>query len=422
MGISSLTYVPPVRRRALPAPLDYELIETATELFDAGSFLESVHKVFAHILPNSGGSGGNGGNGGNGDNGGSSNATPIDLAKQATFTQGSSRVFAKVDDNLFFLSVPLVKLPSGGGGAVAALRYILTSINSSGQLYQARLRGDDVHLEFTEKLSALHPQKLLEVLRRMPIEADSHDDWMIGQFQATALERATIEPLDVDELARVELLWRAHWRDVEELLKEAQRKRSMFFLNELTSFVISRVRFAMPPLGGNLGPRFSASANTFNDVDVDPMKREAALSKCIKEMKAISKEELAKSLGHTQYAISPLADGTPGRISGFFSPGDYMEQIEGAKSGGRTMDAALALTGTYYYLLANYAWPAEVEEALKSGLLAASEKPWREAANVLFAHAKTVADEYGGDDDDDDEEEEEEEGADEEEEEDDGDE
>jgi hypothetical protein len=95
--------------------------------------------------------------------------------------------------------VPLVRL-TPTGNAVAALRYALTTISGSGQLYQPRLRGDDLYLEFRDKLTRMHPAKVLEVLRRMPVEADRCDDWLVGQFGAQPLERAAIEPLTEDEL------------------------------------------------------------------------------------------------------------------------------------------------------------------------------------------------------------------------------
>ena len=395
MSIASPMYAPPIRRRVDAVTQDYELIDAATERFEAGDFLDAVHKVFAHVMP----------------------GVAIDLAAApATFVQGSSRVTARIDDGIFTLSCPLVRLPAGGG-AVAALRYVLSRINGSGQLFQARLRGDDLFLEMKEKISALHPQKLLEVVRRMPSVADQHDDWMVTQFGAIELDRAPIEPVSDAELAAAWELWQTHWRDAEELLKEAQRKRSTWFLNEATSFVLTRIRFALPLCGGVL-PRLLESGRTFNDSDVDPMKRETSLAKCIKEMKAVTREELGKSLGHAVYALSPMAEGTPQKLSGFFGPGSYMETIDKYRAGGQVVDAALALAGTCYYLLAHHSWPLEVEEAIQAGLAEASGKPWRDAANSLFAHARTLVEQFGGDDeegDEDDDEDDGEEGSDDEE-------
>ena len=341
---------------------DYELLDAAIEQFDAGEHADATKKVFEHL------------------------GLAVDLDAGGSFAQGSSRVTAKIEDRAFAMAVPVVKLPPGGA-AIAALRYILSRINGSGQLYQARLHGDDVVLEFRERLSALHPRKLVEVLRRMPVEADSHDDWMIKEFGALPLDRAPIEELDDTEAAVAAEIWAAHWANVEELLKEVQRKRSLWFLGEVTSYAHQRIRYLLP-LGGSLLPRLGQAAGTFNDSDEDPSKREAALGKCIKEMKAITPAELRANLGHAQYAISPLAEGTPHKISEFFAPGNYMESIDKARTTGQSIDAGIALVGTYYYLLATATWPEEVEEVLKQGIALTSGKPWRDAANALFAHAK----------------------------------
>jgi hypothetical protein len=394
MTTVSPSYAPPVRRRTAAAALDFELIDAAIELYDQGQVLPALHKVFAHVLPNQ---------------------AAVDLSiYPISFTQGSSLVTARLEGDELIIAVPLVRLPSGGA-AIAALRYVLSRINSTGQLYQARLRGDDLQLEFRDKLASLHPQKVLEVLRRMPVEADAHDDWMVSQFGAIALERAPIAALSDEEFARAEAVWRTHWNDVEELLKEGQRKRSVWFLNELTSFAHCRIRYALP-LGGSVLPRLNESVRTFNDSDVDPTKRETTLARCVKEMKALSSDELRKSLGHATYAISPLGEGTADKLGGFFAGGNYIESIDKYRST-QPIDAGLALVGTYYYLLATFAWPDEVVDALEQGLAETAGKPWRDCANALFDHAKAVVeqfvDEDEGDEDDDDDEDDDEEAADE---------
>jgi hypothetical protein len=386
-------YTPPIRRRNVSSARDYELFDAALESFEAGEHAEAVAKIFKHLFPD----------------------LAIDLAAGAAFAQGSSNVRVRVVDGVFTMTVPVVKL-AAGGGAIAALRYALTKINGTGQLYQARLHGDDLVLEYQERIAALHPHKLIEVLRRMPVEADSHDDWMIKEFGAQPLDRAAIIEVDDGEAAIAAEVWAAHWTFVEELLKEAQRKRSIWFLGEITSYAYQRIKFLLP-LGGSLMPRLGEAQNTFNNSDTDPSKRETSLHKCIKEMKAVTPAELRANLGHASYAINPLADGTPGKISEFFAPGNYMESIDKARSTGQTIEAGIALVGTYYFLLGTAVWPQEVEDALKEGIAQAAGKPWRDAANLMFAHAKHLSDTYGGDDEDDDDEddedEDEEEGTDE---------
>jgi hypothetical protein len=391
MAITSLTYELPVRRSNRRASPDYEKLEAAAALAEEGRSIESLVKVFEHFFP--------------GD-------PPPDFAKEPhAFTQGSSRVSTRVENDDVLITVPLIRLPTGGS-AIAALRHILTKIAATGQLYQPRLRGEDIHLEYRDPLARFHPAKVVEVLRRMPTEADDNDDFLIGQFNAIPLERVPIAALDDAEVARSETFWRQHWNDVDELLKECKRKRSMFFLNELTAYAIHRVMFTLP-LCGFVASRLEEAASTFNDGDEDPMKRETSLGKAIKDMKAVSSDELKKSLGHATYAISPLDEGTPHRLS-ILAPGNYMETVEELRKSGKSMDAALGLIGTYNYLLARYTWEEPIETALKDGLAQASGKPWREAASFLFDHAKDLAAKFAEEEEDEEEEDEEEEGEEEE--------
>jgi hypothetical protein len=380
MSLSSFTFVPSVRRQGTFPALDYELLEAAHALSDEGRVREAIAKVLAHLFP--------------------LQPVPDDLTQEPfVFTQGSSRVSVRIEGDELAISVPLVKLP-GGGGTVAALRYLLTRISGSGQLHQPRLRDDGVSLEFRDQLARLHPSKLIEALRRMPLEADSSDDWLIGQFQVLPFERATIDPLEAEELARALAVWRAHWDEIEELLKESQRKRSMFFLNELTAYGLYRLRYALP-LCGFVASRIEEAAGTFNDTDTDPLKREAALAKCAKDMKAVSADELAGSLGHASYAISPLQEGKPEVLTSYFKTGDYLKSIDKLRTTGKSLDAALALVSTYCYLLGRFSWPAPIAADLESGLTKISGLPWREVANTLYAHVEELIERYGDDGDDD---------------------
>lgn len=380
MAIASLTFVPAVRQRAKAVTLDYELFETAIALFESGKTTESMQAVFAHLFPDQ--------------------QVP-DIATTAySFAQGSSRVKVSIADEHISIVVPLVKLPAGGNG-IAALRFLLTKISGSGQLHQPRLHGDDVYLEFRDRVSRMHPYKLIEVLRRMPIEADNNDDWLIGQFSAQPLEREPIPDVTDEEFERSQAIWAAHWNDVEELIKESQRKRSVFFLNELTAYAFYRVRYALP-LNGFLHAKLSEYARVFNDSEEDPGKRETTLSKCIKEMKAVSPADLRRDLGHPSYAISPSADGTPAVLTSYFGPGTYADTIEQYRTTGKSLEAAMALISTYTFLLGRYAWPPPIEADLTKALTAASGKPWREVATLLTEHGKELVEAYGGDDDDDD--------------------
>ncbi|MBX3182985.1 MAG: hypothetical protein KIT72_17665 [Polyangiaceae bacterium] len=380
MPITSLAYEPSLRRSVRRAPRDFEKLEVAVELYENGRSLESIHQVLEHLFPEH---------------------EAADLAKAPfVFTQGSSKVTVSVEGDHLLVTVPVVRLPSGGS-AIAAMRYVLTMIAGSGQLHQPELRGEEIHIRFKDELARIHPAKLIEVLRNIPLEADRSDDWIIGQFSAEPLERAQVDDLTDEEAARAEAFWQRHWDDVDELIVECQRKRSVFFLNELTSYALTRVSHTLP-LTGYIGLRLSEAGSTFNDNNVDPSKREAALVKCAREMKAISGDELRKSLGHATYALDPRAEGTPGVLGEHLdAERDYGQMIERLRTGGKSLDAALALIGTYTFLVARFSWPAVVEASLVDGLTQSSGKPWREVVTLLLDHSKELISNFVSDDEDD---------------------
>jgi hypothetical protein len=373
MALTSLEYDAPIRRPLRQGGLDYELLETSIALHEEGRPLDSLAKVLAHLFPG--------------------RELP-DLAKAPfSFTQGSSKVTLQMDGDDVLISVPLVRL-SAAGNAVAAMRHVLTKISSTGQLYQPRLRGDDIHLEFRDHLARLHPAKVVEVLKRMPVKADEHDDFLIAQFGALPLERAPIADLDDAELARAEDIWRRHWSDVEEMIKESQRMRSHFFLNAATAYAFHRICGVLP-LAGFLLYRLNESAGTFLPSDEDPNKREATLAKWAREMKAVPREELKKSLGHAEYAISPLTDGEPSLLGNVIGKCDRMETIQQLRTSGHSFDAALGLVSSFHFLLARFSWPEAVEGAMRAALSSVSGKSWRETAAHLTDQARAVVELVG---------------------------
>jgi hypothetical protein len=372
MSLTTLEYDAPIRRPMRQEGLDYELLEQAVTLHEEGRPLESLGKVLAHLFPG--------------------HERP-DLAKAPfSFIQGSSKVTLRLDGDHVLVSVPLVRL-SASGNAVAAMRHVLTQISSTGQIYQPRLRGDDIHLEFRDRLVRLHPAKVVEVLKRMPVKADVHDDFLIGQFGAAPLERAPIADLDDAELSRAEDIWRRHWTDCEEMVKESQRKRSLFFLNAATAYAYHRICGVLP-LTGFLLYRLNETAGTFNPSSEDPHKREDTLAKWAKEMKAVPREELKKSLGHAEFAISPLNDGEPSLLNSMIGESDRMETVHQLQRSGHSFDAALGLLSTYNFLLARFAWPAPVEGAIRAALSDVSGKPWREIAAHLTEQAKAIVEQF----------------------------
>ncbi|MEZ4399553.1 MAG: hypothetical protein R3B06_06025 [Kofleriaceae bacterium] len=375
MAITSLSFATPLRRLPAPRRLDYGLLEAAMAHAEAGATGDAVAGVLGHLFPDA--------------------PVPDLTAGPFAFVQGSSRVTVALDGDALAVTVPLVTL-AGARNPVAALRYILTTVAGSGQLYQPRLRGDDITLEFRDKLSRMHPAKLLEVLRQMPVEADRVDDWLETEFGARPLERAPITPLDDAEAAAADALWRSHWADVEELVKESQRRRSVFFLNEVTALALFRVQFALP-VCGVLAAQLTESAGTWNDGQQDPTKREASLARCARDMAALPAATLRANLGHAAYALAPLAPGEAATLTSYFGGGDYLSAIDKYRTSGRSFEATLALWSSTTYLLARYAWPPETAAALMGALAAASGKPWREASAVLWDKLRAVAELFGAD-------------------------
>lgn len=373
MPIATLHLPQPIRRRHAIAPRDYGRRDKAIELYEAGRYQDSVREAFAYLLPGV--------------------EIPDLTHAPVCFVQGSARVRAQFEGSEMVLRTVLAAI-GPDSQATAALRFFLTRLSSTGQMFQPRLRGEEIALEFRDQLALLHPGKLIEVLQRMPMEADSNDSWMIDQFGVQTPDREPIAPLDADEFARALEIWNAHWAAVDELMTESRRRRSVRFLDAVGAFAAYHVRYTLP-LFGAIRARLNEGADDFTDRDENPNKRDVALAKCLKDMRRFSSDELQQCLGHATYAINPLQEGTASLLTSTLGSGNRMQTTGELRATGRSMEAALELISDYLDLLAHYSWSAEVENALRAGLNLVSGRPWREAADVLWNHANATAKVFG---------------------------
>lgn len=371
MAISSLTLPAPIRQRLSVAPRDFYRRDHAVELFEQGDALGGAIEALRYLLPG---------------------MEIGDLMSPLRLVQGTARVYVSVADDILTVRAHLAAL--GDPPSTAALRFFLTRISGTGQLYQPRLRGDQVVLEFSDRLSLVHPLKLIELMQRIAMEADNHDQWLIDAFGVTTPDREPLTALSDEEFERAWTIWQAHWEAVDALMVESRRRRIIRFLDALGAFAVNQVRYTLP-LFGSIRQRLNDAADDFTDRDEDPSKRDAALSKCIKEMRAIGREELRANLGHARYAISPLHEGTPSLLTSMLGAGSRMQATSDLRAAGRALEASLELVADFLYLLAHHTWSAPIEQSLRQALDAVSDKPWREAADTLWSHANQIARTYG---------------------------
>jgi len=373
MPIASLSFPLPIRRRPSVAPRNFIRRDRAIELFESLRFDESVCETLAYPLPE---------------------LRIPDLRTQAfSFVQGSARVHLSIAGERLVVRAVLAALPSATS-ATAALRYFLSRLSSTGQVFQPRLNERTIALEFADDLRLLHPHKLIEILQRLPMEADSNDGWMVGQFGVETPDREPLTALDDDESRRAIEIWQLHWASVDELMVECRRRRSLRFLDALATYAVDQTRYLLP-LNGAVRAKLNEAADVFADKDGYPNRRETTLVKCIREMRAIEGAELALSLGHASYAINPLREGTPSLLTSILGGGSTMQTIGELRASGRALEAAIELIADYHYLLAHQTWSPEIEAALRAALDGVSNRPWRDVADGLWNHANLTAKIYG---------------------------
>jgi len=379
MAIAGLVFPSPLQKRPTFVKQDYARRDQAIRLFESNEPLSAAHETLRYLNPGAG---------------------KFDLAKAPLrWAQGTAQIQIALEANRLSIKSQLICVNAAKSNP-AVLRYFLSKISNTGQLFQPRLSGDVLELAFSEQLNLLHPQKLIEVLQKLPGIADSHDAWLCDELGADLSERAKPKALSAPERKRALSFWTQHWRDMEALLLESRRRRSVQFLDSVGRLAINHVRYVLP-LFGSLRHTLNQSADVFTDRDENPKVRENELARSIRTMREASEEQLLSCLGHVHFAFSPWTPGSADVLRSAIGNVHHMHQSNEMRLSGRALEASVGLVANFLYLLAYFAWPAPVERALRAAIAAASDKPWQEAADILWKHAQAIADKLGSSSDED---------------------
>lgn len=374
MAISSL-YLPPSLRRAITfAPRDHLRRERAIELYENGEHRVAIDEAIGYLLLP---------------------GQPVaDLSNAPLcLVQGTARLRLQIEGERLVGSAVLGRL-GANSSATAALRHFLSSVSGTGQLFQPRLRDDVVSLEFDERLTLLHPYKLIELVQRLAEAACNADSWLADDFGMQTLDREALAPLDGDEVQRATQIWSAHWAAVDTMVDEIRRHRSSAMLNRVADYAYSQILYALP-LNGALPEQLHDANEIYADREEQPAKRLAILAKTVKDARALPEAELVASFGHVGYAINPISEGNASLLAKVLSGTQREQAIADYDAAGRTFESALYQAVDYLYLLAWFVWPPTVEAALREALDLASERPLREAADTLRTRATAILRAHG---------------------------
>ncbi len=379
MAITSL-YLPRTLRRPIPyAPRDHLRREKAIELYEAGEHRAAIDEAVGYLLLP-------------GQPAPDLSNTPLCLV------QGTARVRLHIEGDRFVVRAVLGALPMEGA-ATAALRHFLSKLSGTGQLFQPRLRGEVVSLEFEDRLTLLHPHKLVEVVQRLAEAACNADSWLAEEYGMQSLDREPVQPLEDADVQQAITLWRQHWLGVEAMVDEVRRHRSSALLNRVADFAYSQIIYALP-LNGALPERLNDANNIYGDRDEQPARRLALLAKSVKDARELPEADLVASLGHVDYAINPISEGNASLLAKVLSGSQREQAIADYHAGGRSFESALYQAVDYLYLLAWFVWPPAVEDSLRDALDQATDRPLREAADVLRARATAIVRAHGQGEDD----------------------
>lgn len=361
----AFTYIEPVVART-HGTVQGEKLEQAVDLFKDGQYLASLHALLdglgASFRPKYGNESGT----------------------AFRIPHGSILVHIRVEGDELIIYADFLTIPEKH--RVAMLRQVL-EINT-GKLMLARFipDGDKLRMEYRCPMAQAHPVKIEGVLTNICMIGDRYDDEFCTKFGAERCYEPEITPYPEAELERVyEAIQRVCQRALDECAAFTTDREPQEAWAMLNATLRQIIYFARPQ--GDLERRIDRA---ISELDEDKPAGELVVhaENFLRELMAMSREEMAKSLYYVETLISAKGGSSLQNIQENLSTSFQRatKAIQEHDYQGCVLRTTYAFYTVYYYndLQRN------VNELWSRALAAASDKPLQEAASILYSAYRRV--------------------------------
>jgi len=305
----------------------------------------------------------------------------VDTSGEVDITgyQGSAQMNIHVDDDVFRVKAPFLKI-TDGTNKVALLRKI-AEINFSAMSLAQIVRHDRrLCFEYEMPVALAQPNKVYDILWEVSVNADKYDDLLINHFGADFVMAPSKKELTPEESREVRWQIEQLFEDFRQIMDYFVRHRHEDYKWELSA--ITLLKFSnMPYVHGQLRTDLINEISQMFDSDISFDYRADRAARYVKKLMETPMEELFENIYHAPQFVSLRWRMTEDIIAERLK--NYVQTVETNHQKERLMYQYYYLKIIFHKLIYDYNLEKDYLEAIQHTLVAVNGKDYEEAVPLL---------------------------------------
>jgi len=338
-----------------------------TETYEAGKFHEAFVELLNYIDPELVAKTGNA------------------VRTEFTVPHGSVLVHIKIENGMFTVDAPFLKLPEKA--SVALLRQVAQINFSPLSVSGIELEGDQLTFRFQCPLNLCEPFKIYYVLKEICQNADMYDDEFIKKFGAVRLREPLVTYYDKQKLDEM-------WNLLQKFATEALEYIKFFTDKRWDGYVWDAIIHALYKIEYILGPQgffrneLEKIVNTMWNKDIPLNEVNSKGQKYLQSLQTYKREDFDKDVYQIRNFVPYKSYLSIEQLKENLAESQNTAQNELNSNNfiGATYTLMLVLLKNFY----NYTIPTAQADILRHGLSESSGRTWQDAANILMIAVKSI--------------------------------
>lgn len=346
--------------------LNTENWPAVVETFQAGRHRDSVYALLDYIDP------------------GLRQATGNAGQTEFLIPHGSTVARVNVSNETLRVSLPFLGLPEKGN--VALLRQVSELNFSALTLAQIHLKDGALSFEYEAPLEVCEPWKTYAVFSEICLTADAHDDVFVEKFGARRLAPMQVEPCTSEQKKQARERLEAYIAEGLAYMDFFEGKRYVGSAWDMACITLKKIQLFMWPQGYLASLVDRHGSNLYSSAPMQD--RVAQARRAFQELLAFPREKFDECLYTPRFFIPPRKKSDLPYVRQYFD--DIRETADREIAGQDFMGATLGLLQGILALEKNGIVATDISKMNWDALIAASGKPWKEAARILFRNVDTI--------------------------------
>ena len=298
---------------------------------------------------------------------------------------GSVIINIRIENERFTVDAPFLSVPEKG--RIPLLRQIAGLNLNLLDLAQISMKSGKLYFEYRCPVPLMHPGKIYAVLQEICRTGDRYDDEFAAKFGAKRIYEPRIVPYGN---ALVDAVYREVQSSCGECLQAVEyfeNGRKYGYAWHITVITLLKILYYARPQG-QLSNDLNKALESLDREDIPLPEIVSQGKNAVANLKNRPKEALARDLYFTETFISDKRKANLSNIQENFE--ESFQNAAAALELGNHMDCCIFIIYQFYNLYRYNDVPADIDGFVAKALEATSEKPWKEAAPVLFAAMQKI--------------------------------